>query len=503
MGSILLGIDLGTSGAKAGLYTPEGRLLAFGRSRGYTQLEPRPGWAEGDPAAWWSSVVEALGRACSEAGVAPTQIGAVGLCVFFPAVVAMDAAGKALRHAILYSDGRSLAEAAELEAVLGPGVYRRLSGNVASPGTCAATSILWLRRHEPRVWESAHVLGFANTWLTSRLTGACVTDLTHAGLSGLVDIRSPDRWDTRILSAIELDARMLPRIVPAPAVAGAVTPAAGRATGLEPGVPVVAGMGDAACGCLGAGVVEPGSVGYVAGTTDCVTVPLVSPLEDHRWLTLGYVEPGRWLGIGTMTSTGASVEWFAERFYTGTRMDRLERMVAEAQTAGASGEVLFLPYLQGERTPHWDAQARAVFSGLTLATTRAQLARAVFEGTALGLRDVVDCLPQRPSEIRACGGGMTNRLWTRLKADALGLPLTVLSEPETGSLGAAMLAAMAVGVYGGVEQAAVAARAAVPSVTVEPDPRRAGQVAERLERYRDLYVRNRGLMHELAAAGSP
>lgn len=502
MGAVLAGIDLGTSGAKAGLYNERGVLLGFGRARGYRQVSSRPDWAEVDPEAWWSSVREALSLACADAEVEPARIDALGTCVIFPAVVVMDEDGAPLRPAMLYSDRRSVAESEVLEASLGPGVYRRRSGNVASPGTCAATSILWLRRHEPEVLDRCHMVGFASTFLTHRLTGEWATDFTQTGLSGLVDIRSPDRWDRPICEIVGLELEKLPRIAPASAVAGGVSAPAAAQTGLRVGTPVVTGMGDAPCAAFGAGVIRPGSVGYVAGSTDCVTVPLEAPLGDHRWLTMGFLGVGQWLGIGTLTSAGTSVEWFADRFYPAEGEGRVAAMAAEAQTATAGGSLLYLPYLQGERTPHWDPRARAQFSGLSLATTRAEMARAVFVGTALALRDVVDCLPRRPTEVRAFGGAMANRLWTQLKADALDLPLTVLSVPETGALGAAMLAGCAVGCIGSVEEAAGAVRKVTPSVVVEPMRESAVRLSELLPRYREIYLRDRGLMHALSEEGS-
>jgi xylulokinase len=501
MTEVLLGIDLGTSGAKAGLYTPEGALLGLGRSAAYGMSSPRPGWSESDPEGWWLAVRESLGGACRAAGVGPEAVAAVGLSVFFPAVVTLSDSGRPLRPAILYNDQRSLEQAAAVEASFAPGEYRRLSGNGASPGTCAATSIRWLMESEPELYQSADLVGFANTFLTHRLTGARATDFTHSGLSGLIDIRRLDRWDGGICSRLGVDRAKLPDIVPAGEVVGRVTRRAAAETGLLEGTSVVCGTGDAPCGSFGAGSILPGTVAYVAGSTDCVTMPLTEPLVDHPWLTMGWIKPGLWLGIGTMTSAGMAVEWFAERFYPGTAEERLRSMTAEAEAAEPA-DLLFLPYLQGERTPVWDPMARGLFTGLALSTTRGQMARAVFEGTAFGLRDVIGCLEERSSgsvtEIRAGGGPLRNLFWTQLKADALGKPLEVLGFQETGSLGAALLAATARGRYASLEEAADAARRAVPTSIVEPGPH-AAALSERFARYRALYPRTRELMHVLSS----
>lgn len=503
MTEVLLGIDLGTSGAKAGLYTPEGSLLGLGRSTAYGMVSRRPGWSESDPEGWWVAVRESLAGACRAARVGPESVAAVGLSVFFPAVLPMDARGRALGPAILYNDQRSLEQAAALEAAFPPGEYRRRSGNGASPGTCAATSMRWLRECDPKVYEAAALLGFANTYLTSRLAGGRATDFTHSGLSGLVDIRHLGRWDPDLCAAAGIDPGKLPDICSAAEVVGEVTAEASSQTGLRRGTPVACGCGDAPCGSFGAGSILPGSVAYIAGSTDCVTMPLSAPLSDHPWLTMGYVKKELWLGIGTMTSAGMAVEWFAERFYSGSPDERRAAMTAEAE-ASEPGDVLFLPYLQGERTPVWDPLARGLFAGINLSTSRGQMARAVFEGTAFGLREVIGCLEERSpgavSEVRAGGGPLRNRFWTQLKADILGKSLDVLEFQETGSLGAALLAARARGHYATLEEAAAAARQAFGTTRVEPGLRASG-LEQRFASYSELYPRTRDLMHVLAAGG--
>ena len=256
-------------------------------------------------------------------------------------------------------------------------------------------------------------------------------------------------------------------------------------------------MGDAAAGAYGAGAVDGSTVVYVAGSTDCVTSPLDRPTEDLRWINSGYIREDLWFGIGTMTSSGVSVEWFADQFYSGSRDERLAAMIADAQAAASreAAELLYLPYLQGERTPVWDPKARGAFFGLTASTSRADMAQAVFLGTALGLRDVVSCLEQMRGgafEIRACGGSMRNEYWTQLKADVLGRPIGVLSMQETGSLGAALLAGVGTAVVGSHEEAARLSRAASAVTAVEPGTDTARH-EELYELYTALYERTRDL----------
>ncbi len=501
-GHLLLGIDLGTSGVKAGVYDSEARLLGLGRARSYPVISSHPGWSESDPELWWDGAAASVRDACEAGGVSPADVGAVGMSVFFPALVPMSETGESLRPAILYNDQRSLGEVDAILDIIDREAYQRRIGNVLVPGTCAVTSMLWLKEHEPEIYRSSHTLGMANTFLASRLCGEHVTDYSNASLTGLVHGASPQRWSTELCDLMGIDPGKLPRIVAPSQVVGFVGGEGARMTGLQPGTPVVAGMGDAAASAYGAGAVDESTVIYITGSTDCVTSPFSRPTEDLRWLNSGYIREDIWFGIGTMTSSGVSVEWFASQFYTGEQDQRIQAMIQDAASVEekSSPELLYLPYLQGERTPIWDPRARGAFFGLTTATTRADMARAVFQGTALGLRDVVRCLEDMRgpvTEIRACGGGGRNSLWTAIKADALGRSIDVLGFQEMGSLGGALLAGVGTGVFPSHEHAAGVARGAAAVTSVDPDPARSGRYDELYELYTSLYAQTRDIAHAL------
>ncbi|HUS47528.1 MAG TPA: FGGY family carbohydrate kinase [Phycisphaerae bacterium] len=501
MPDLLLGIDVGTSAVKSGIFDLDGRLLGIARSP-YRTSAPHPGWAECDPELWWRGFVKSLDAACDKAGVKAGRIGAVGVDVLYPAVMPLDAAGRALHPAILYCDQRSILQVKAIEAKIPREEYQSIIGNTLVPGNCAVTSLLWLRDERPKEFTSARTIGFASTFVTSRLTGEFFADPSMAALSGLVDIRDPWLWSDNLCGILGIDAARLPRIAGAAEVIGTVTEAAAKATGLKPGTPVVCGCGDAPACALGAGALSPGTVVYIAGSTDCVAVPMRSATQDRRWVNSAYIPRGVWMGIGTTTSSGMSVEWFV-REILGSGKEAIQQMTAlAASSPPGSRRVLYLPYLQGERTPVWDPMARGMFIGLTSTTTLADMARAVFEGTAFALRQVIECLRnvlrEEVGEIMAVGGATANDLWNTIKASALKRRLHVLSFQETGALGAALLAGIGAGHYKSFEDALAVARSVGGGRIVEPDQQAAAVYDELFPVYSSLYPRTRDIAHALA-----
>jgi xylulokinase len=463
---------------------------------------------ECDPERWWQGILASLGQACVEAGISASDIAAVGVSVLFPCVVPLDSDGAALYPALLYSDRRSFAQAQAIEAAIPREGYEAAIGNVLVPGTCAVTSLAWLRDERPRAYEQAHAFGFANTAITARLTGEFCADPSMVALSGLVDIGDPWRWDEGLCDRLGIDAARLPRVAGAAEVVGTVTRAAAATTGLRAGTPVVCGCGDVPASAVGCGALEPGTVIYVAGSTDCVAAPLGAPTPDLRWVNCAYVPRGMWLPIGTATSSGVSVEWFVRELLRRPGADGLRAMTELAEQAPlGSGRLVYLPYLQGERTPIWDPLARGTFFGLSSTTTRADLARAVFEGTAFALRQIIECLEgilgKPVDEIRAVGGGTKNALWNQIKADVLRKRLAVLEFQETSSLGAALLAGLGAGLHESLQDVARIARSCNRSQAVEPDEARAARYDEFHRLFSELYPSTRAIAHALAAPGEP
>jgi xylulokinase len=498
---MLLGIDLGTSSIKSGLFRDDGKLLAIGRSAISAFRSPQPGWAESDPALWWKGVVLSLNAACKESGIEASEIDAIGLSVFFPAVIPLDADGTPLYPALLYNDQRSSSQVSSILKKVDKEDYERRIGNTFMPGTCAISSIQWLREVKPEIYQRTQIIGFANTYLVHKFTGEFFTDPSNAALSGLADINNPWEWSKYLCQRFSIDTGILPTIAGSYQVVGAVSKQCAGEIGIKSGIPVVVGCGDAVASSFGAGALRFGTVVYIGGSSDCVTMPLVKPCSDHRWINDAYISRGSWLGIGTVTSSGTALDWFDREILDTSREGGHKLLASLASSAKENTDgPLFLPYLQGERTPVWDPHARGAFFGISAATTRHDLARAVLTGTALALRDVIECLEEihgiSIEEVRAVGGSTSNELWNQIKANALQKSLQVLDFKETASLGAAMLSGVGIGVYCSLQEANRHVREISTAKTIEPIHEMKPYYDESFHLYKQLYAQTKWLMRE-------
>jgi xylulokinase len=475
---VLLGVDVGTTSAKGAAFDLDGRLLAQ-ETIGYAHRAPAAGWAEADADAWWDAGRHLLGALAARAG---GRVEAVGVTGQAPTLLAVDADGRPLAPAILWLDMRAEAEAAALAASMGPRA-EAIGGNRLHAYYLGPKAV-WLRRHAPDVWERTATVLQSHSYPVMHLTGARVTDPSSAALcTPLYDARAR-AWSAEGAAAAGVEMAKLPTLRPARAVAGAITAAAARATGLALGTPVVVGGADFAASTLAAGVTEPGEACLMLGTSGNLIVPLVRPDFDTRLINAHHVGCDRYLALGA-TLCGAVQEWFRGVFAPGVPFDTLDAESA-AVPAGAEG-LRLLPYLQGERTPIWDAGARGAFVGLSLAHGRGHLYRAVLEGIALSLRHCLEVLRERgarPDEVVAVNGGARSALWRQILCDALGVPLAYLPDGVGAPAGAALLAGLGVGALADVAAAKAWRGRLVRHV---PDPGRAAtytaMLAERLALY--------------------
>ncbi|HEV2776890.1 MAG TPA: xylulokinase, partial [Solirubrobacteraceae bacterium] len=438
---------------------------------------PRPGWAEQDPEDWWTgacSVLEALG--------AEGEIAGIGLTGQMHGLVALDAAARVLRPAMLWNDGRTGAECAEIERRIGLDALIGLTGNRALTGF-TAPKLLWLARHEPDVYARIDRIMLPKDYVRLRLCGEHATDVADASGTLLFDVASR-RWSDAVMQALDVDPAWLPRALESPQPSGA-TPA---------GIPVAAGAGDQAAGALGVGVDRPGPASVVLGTYGVVFAAADAFTADReaRVHAFCHAVPGGWHSMGVMLSAAGSLRWLADVLGPGAEFGAL---VEEARAWGPGVEGLtFLPYLAGERTPHADPDARGAFSGLSLRHDRGALTRAVLEGVAFGLRDGLDLVAENagaPSLGRVSGGGARSALWLAILASVLELPLQRVAVDEGASFGAALLAGVAAGTFGDVHEAVAAC--VRPGEVVEP-------VAEWVEPYREARERFVALYPALRAA---
>ena len=451
MSSLILAHDLGTTGNKASLFDPAGRLLASATCP-YDTSYPRAAWAEQDPADWWDAVAGSTRQLLSQSDATPDDVAVVSFSGQMMGCLPVDEAGTPLRSAIIWADQRAEAQAEHLAQALTPeGVYR-ITGHRASASYTAA-KILWLRQHQPDIYWQARRFLQAKDYAAFRLTGAYATDYSDASGTNLFDLQAR-RWSDEILRAVDLSPELLPPAVPSSTVLGHVTREAAQETGLHAGTPVVIGGGDGACATAGAGVVGLHDAYCYIGSSSWIAYVSPNPLYDpqQRTFTFAHLDPAYLFPTGTMQCAGGSFDWL-ERLLRGDADERqyaaLDAMASQVEP-GAGG-LLFLPYLIGERSPHWNPRARGSFVGLTMAHGRAEMARAVLEGVALNLRIILDAFRQQGApirELRVIGGGARSPLWRQILADVLGLPLLRAQlAVEATSLGAAVAGGVGVGLF--------------------------------------------------------
>jgi xylulokinase len=494
-----VGVDLGTGGARA-LVVDEGGQLLGTHAAEYPLSTPAPGFAEQDPREWRRAAAEAVRGAVARAGRSPDEVRAIGLAGQMHSAVFLDAAGEPLRPAILWCDGRTVRECDELtERVGGKQALLAATLNVALPGF-TAPKLLWLRRHEPEVAARVRTLLVGKDWLRFCWTGERTTDVAEASGTLLFDV-ARRCWSETMLRALDVDRELLPRAVESTEVTGALTAAAARELGLNPGTPVVAGAGDQAASAVGSGVTGSGAWSISLGTSGVVFAACEQPLVDPEGALHSFCHavPGLWHAMGVMLSAGGAVSWFRKLVSGGGEPVPYATLDAEAAAVrpGSDG-VLFLPYLAGERTPILDPHARGAFVGLALSHGRGHAMRAVLEGVALGLKACGELLASRgllAREVRLTGGGARSRLFAQIVADALGRELLLLEQDEGPGFGAALLAAVAV--TRGASVPELASRWVRVRGRVEPDPQAAAVMAELSPQHRAVYesLRRNGARH--------
>ena len=466
---LVAAVDAGTTGARAVAFDLHGRQVGEARHP-YRISSPRPGWAEQDARDWAESAAIALRRLAARAGVAG-RIRAIGLTGQCPSMVPVDENCVPLGPGMLYRDNRAVAEALEMRERIGEQAMHERTGHVAE-AFHVGPKVLWLRRHEPAVFARARLILQPRDVVLHRLTGLARTDETHANATLFFNLRK-HAWDADLLAPFGVDPALFPPVLRPWEVAAELPQSTADELGLDAGVPVVIGAADSQCAALGAGVAMPGPVSEMAGASSCLNSAVLEPLPDLRVTHYGHTVPGYYcteLGVNT---TGAAISWAVRALGYATygelsadaqrcrrRLQRAGPQAGEASAATAADAVatapLFLPYLgDGERD---DPSARAGFIGLSDRHSRPELAFAVIEGVALGVRAVLQILQQAGSplaELRVGGGGARIGLSGQIKADLLGRPVLHLDLDPAG-FGAAMLAAAAAGMP---DEAAEATRA--------------------------------------------
>lgn len=495
MSSLLVGVDVGTTGARAVAIDPDGAVVADATAE-YPLSQPRPGWSEQDPEDWWQATQEVLAAVAGASDVV-----GIGLTGQMHGSVFLDAAGDVIRPALLWNDQRTARQCDWITERVGAARLIEVTGNPALTGF-QAPKIVWLRDEEPEHYARvAHVL-LPKDYIRYRLTGEFATDASDAAGTLLLDMRARD-WSEELLDALEIPREWLPKVYEGPDVTGTLRPDLADVLGLLAGIPVVAGGGDNAAAAVGTGIVREGLVSSSIGTSGVVFAHSrqFAPDPTGRLHAFCHAVPGAWHLMGVTLSAGGSLRWWRDNVVSGVSYDDL---AAEAALVppGAEG-LLFLPYLTGERTPHMDAEARGAFIGLTARHTRAHLVRALMEGVVFSLRDGLEImrgLGVTVEQVLAVGGGGRSALWRQLQAGIFNTPIRRTVAEEGPAYGAALLAGVGAGVYRDVADAC--ARIHLRDEATLPDRDAVARYDELYAVYQTLYPATRAAMHQLGALAS-
>ncbi len=486
--SFFIGIDVGTTGTKAVLIDGAGVLQAKAVAE-YDMQSPQPGWAEQDPEEWWKATQQAIAQVLSQSGVPAAGIAGIGLSGQMHGSVFLDRDGRVLRPAILWCDQRTERECAEITERVGRQRLLEFTCNPALTGF-TAPKILWLRNHQPELFDRTARVLLPKDYIRWRLSGEFATDVSDASGTLLFDVRQR-RWSAMMLDLLEIPRQLMADCHESPEITGRVHAEAAAATGLAAGTPVVAGAGDQAGGAVGTGIVRPGVISSTLGTSGVIFAfseqPELDPLG--RLHTFCHAVPGKWHLMGVTLAAGGSFRWLRDTICLEEVKQALEEATDpyEVMTRGAarvppgSGGLVFLPYLIGERTPYPDPYARGVWLGLTLRHKKMHLIRSVMEGVAFSLRDCLELMRSLGlpiAEIRGSGGGNRSPLWRQIQADVFQTSLRTTQMDEGPAFGVALLAGVGTGHWSSVEEACDA----TIQITSEVHP-----ISENVSTYERLY----------------
>ncbi|MCD6444137.1 hypothetical protein J7L70_03940 [Candidatus Bathyarchaeota archaeon] len=462
----LLGLDIGTTGCKAVLFSEDGGLVSQSY-REYPLYHPRPSWSEEEPEDVWRGVVEALREVIARAGVNPKDVAALSVSAQGEAFTPVDRELNPLYRCVTTWDDRAVEEHEYILKRMNKTQLFELTGHPSSP-VYTLFKLLWFKRRKPELYERSWKFLLWEDYVNMRLCGVPAIDYSLACRTMMFDIEKL-RWSTEIIDLADLDVDKLPEPRPSGTVVGEVSRKASEETGLAEGTLVVTGGHDQACGALGVGAIDSGPAYVSTGTVESIVVASDKPLIDPRTLSMGYasychVVPSRYLTLGVNPAAGVLLRWFRDKFgreyveeATSKGVSAYDVMVEAASKVpiGSLG-LLVSPYFMGAGTPNWDTYARGLIIGLTIAHGKPELVRAILEGITYELRlnvEALESLGVKVDELRTVGGGARSSFWLQLKADVTGKRVVVPEITEASSAGAAMLAGLGAGIYKSLDDA--------------------------------------------------
>jgi xylulokinase len=483
----LLGVDLGTSSVKAVVVSLSGKILGIGTVE-YPILTPQPGWAEQDPEEWWKAATGAGRQAVHAAG--QPKILAIGFSGQMHGPVLLDKGRKPLGHAIIWADQRGASVLPEIEERVERRFLASVCGTAPAAGFLIST-LFWLKRFDQKRFSQIGSILLPKDYLRFRICGDIATDPSDAAATGLFDVANLV-WSQTALQKLEFPMEIFPKIRDSVELAGTLSLSASKALGLPAGIPVAVGSADQPAQAVGNGLFAPGRGSVTIGTGGQVFLPLTEPLVDPqaRLHTFCHADRHRWYLLGAMLSAGMALRWLRNTLLgeaaSYSEMDRQ----ADTVEPGSEG-LFFLPYLVGERSPIMDPRARGGFVGLTLRHQTSHLVRALLEGVAFSLRQIIEVMEETGASIDdwiVSGNGLASPIWRQILADVLVRPLlrgTDESSAERAGVGAAIQGGIAAGVLKGFEDAKQFAP--VFAQVTEPNQARAERYEDSFARYREIY----------------
>lgn len=487
---LYIGIDLGTSAVKL-LLMDQGGTIHKIVSKEYPLYFPHPGWSEQNPQDWFEKTMEGMKELTAECD--RTQIAGIGFGGQMHGLVVLDEMDQVIRPAILWNDGRTAKETEHLNEVIGKEALSKYTANIAFAGF-TAPKLLWMKANEPENFARISKIMLPKDYLAYMLTGIHCTDYSDASGMLLLDVEHKC-WSREMMDICGVKEEQLPQLFESYEVVGLLKKEIADRLGLTEAVRVVAGAGDNAAAAVGTGTVGEGKCNISLGTSGTIFISSKKfGVDEHNALHSFAHADGSFHLMGCMLSAASCNKWWAEEIL-GTKDFAAEQ--APIQKLGEN-HVFFLPYLMGERSPHNDPDARGVFFGMSMDTSRADMTQAVLEGVAFALRDsleVAKSLGIKIERTKICGGGAKSPLWKQIIANVMNIKVDVLEVEEGPSLGGAMLAAVGCGVYPDVETAGKKLAKVVD--TVEPTPELAAKYEERYQKFKELYPAMKPLFKNL------
>lgn len=474
-----LGIDIGTSSIKVVLIDEDQKTIASG-SEPLTLSRPAAGWSEQNPADWWGATCKTIDSLCDSHQIHMSRLSAIGLSGQMHGACLLDNTGTIIRPAILWNDGRAAQECIELETICP--TSRDISGNIAMAGF-TAPKLAWVSKHEPQLFERVAKVLLPKDYIRFCLSGDYYSEMSDA--SGTLWLDTANRqWSDTLLKATGLDKSHMPELIEGSEVSGTLHKNLQKRWGIQQEVVIAGGAGDNAASACGMGVIKPNQAFVSLGTSGVLFVSgeAFLPNTSQAIHAFCHALPNVWHQMGVILSAADSLEWFADS--VGKTVPELDTSLPATMTPT---DLLFLPYLSGERTPHNDANARGAFIGLNRRTRQEDLTQAVMEGVSLAFRDSQDALLASGSDFESAivvGGGARSTTWLNILSSVINRPLEVPVDSDVGAaLGAARLAMCAASNSNPVD---ICQQPKIQHV-VEPDPRLAARYQEKFMQYRELY----------------